>query len=104
MDGYLDSGLILVALDLDFDCRIEHFDGRVWVHHNVFRWNHQVLRRVRTVLNWLQAHYGQDLWVCDNDYDAAPNLPRYLKSLGFKPCELIPHNGMIRTCFVKKYI
>lgn len=104
MDQPVDSGLVLVAIDLDYDCWIEHHDGRVWVHHNVFRWNHHVLKKVRQTLNWLQDHYGRDLWVCDNDYDKAPNLPRYLKALGFRPAELVSHNGMIRTTFRKHFI
>lgn len=98
------DGLIMVAMDLDFDCWIEHHDGRVWVHHNVFKWTHQVFRRVKKTLDWLQDYYGQDLWVCDNDYDKAPNLPRYLKALGFKVRELIPHDGMVRTTFSRKFL
>jgi hypothetical protein len=98
----MDSPLILVALDLDFDCHIEHAWDRVWVHHNVFQWSPGVFKRVKQTLNWLQDHFNRDLWVLDNDYEKAPNLPRYLRLLGFEPCELIPHDGMIRTAFVRR--
>ncbi len=93
--------LILVALNADFDFHLEFHAGRVWIHNTVKNWNPGVFKRILWIVRELQARFG-DLWVHDNDFDKAPNLPRYLALFGFKPAELWANDGMIRTAFVRR--
>lgn len=42
------------------------------------------------------------LWVLDNNPDLAPNLPRFLKLMGFRVIDLMANDGRIRTTFLRE--
>lgn len=97
-----DCILTPLAIVPEFDCYGEISDGRVWIHHRVYRWSPRVLREVKKTLADIQANLNSALWVLDNDPETTPLLFKYLTILNFKPCEFIVNDGRIRTAFVKR--
>lgn len=95
--------LIPLHIEGDFDVHAEEHDGRVWLHHRVYRWGPGVLKRVLRELDRILLLYRRDLWVLDNDPEVAPLLPKYLARLGFAPFELVANDGRIRIAFVKRF-
>lgn len=94
--------MILIHKDPDHEVWAELHEGRVWLHQQVRKWTVRVRKQSLDILRFLHEHFQADLWVCDNTVEAAPNLPRYLKALGFKPKELWVTGGDMRTCFLRE--
>lgn len=85
MDLPLEDKGWLVYRDDNFEAHIEWGDGRWWLHHQVFHWNHSVLKAVREALRRLSEAMQCDLWALARYEHENPLQRRYMALVGMSP-------------------
>jgi hypothetical protein len=78
----------------------EPYDGHIFIHVQVHRWNHAIARRFRADIETAHALLGCPVYVIDNP--ASPTLQHFLKLHGFEKCGcVVDTRGEVVSTFGK---